>query len=122
MTMGTSKLKAGFAKVDITPPLGVSMAGYFSKRGVINLTRALAAEWAKYNITVNAIGPGFFESEMTQGVVNDESFLNYVRFRCPMGRLGKEGELDGALIYLASDASSYTTGQTLFVDGGWIAV
>jgi len=93
-----------------------------SKGGVVNFTRALAAEWAKYNITVNAIAPGFFESEMTRAVISDQSFLSYVKGNCPMQRIGKQGELNGALIYLASDASSYTTGQTIAVDGGWTSI
>lgn len=93
-----------------------------SKAGVVNLTRALAAEWAKYGITVNAIGPGFFDSEMTHNSFKNSSFQNYVKMTTPMGRCGKEGELDGALIYLASQTSSYTTGQTIFVDGGTTAI
>ncbi len=97
-------------------------AYHASKGGVINLTRALAAEWAGHNITVNAIGPGFFESEMTGQVHGDENFNNYLESMCPMKRWGKKGELDGAVVYLASDASSYMTGQTLYVDGGWTAV
>ncbi|MDY0236473.1 MAG: glucose 1-dehydrogenase [Gudongella sp.] len=93
-----------------------------SKAGVVNLTRALAAEWAKYNITVNAIGPGFFESEMTSDSINDEGFLSHVKATTPMQRTGIVGELNGAIIYFASDASSYTTGQTLAIDGGTTAV
>ncbi len=93
-----------------------------SKSGVIGLTKALAAEWAKHNITVNAIGPGFFESEMTAAAIHTPEFEGYVKMSCPMQRTGKTGELDGALIYLASDASSYITGQILAVDGGWTAV
>ena len=93
-----------------------------SKGAVINLTRALAAEWAKYGITVNGIGPGFFESEMTGDILSNQEFNNFVRFRCPMGRVGNMGELDSALIFLAANSSSYITGQTLFVDGGWTAV
>ncbi|MDK2821575.1 MAG: hypothetical protein PWP31_1540 [Clostridia bacterium] len=99
-----------------------ALAYHASKGGVINLTRALAGEWAKYGINVNAIGPGFFESEMTQDIIHEENFLNFLKSRCPMQRLGKPGELNGILIYLASDASSYTNGQTIFVDGGWTAV
>lgn len=99
---------------------GNSISAYCaSKGGVLMLTKALAAEWAKYNITVNAIGPAYFESEMTEGVVGDEAFGQFIKVRCPMGRIGKAGELDGALIYLSSDASSYTTGQIIYVDGGW---
>ncbi|WP_031513826.1 SDR family NAD(P)-dependent oxidoreductase [Desulfofalx alkaliphila] len=97
-------------------------AYHASKGGVINYTRALAGEWGRYGINVNAIGPGFFESEMTQSVLGEESFLAYIKSRCPMQRPGKAGELAGILIYLASDASSYTNGQTIFVDGGWTAV
>jgi NAD(P)-dependent dehydrogenase (short-subunit alcohol dehydrogenase family) len=99
---------------------GNSISAYCaSKGGVLMLTKALAAEWAKYNITVNAIGPAYFESEMTEAVVGDEAFIQFIKLRCPMGRIGKPGELDGALLYLASDASSYTTGQIIYVDGGW---
>jgi len=97
-------------------------AYHASKGGVINLTKALAGELAQYNITVNAIGPGFFESEMTKDIVYNDNFKAYLNSRCPMRRLGQAGELDGIVVYLASDASSYTTGQTICVDGGWTAV
>lgn len=97
-------------------------AYHASKGGVVNLTRAHAGELAKYGITVNAIGPGFFESEMTAGIEGNEAFEAYQKSRCPMDRWGRAGELDGALIYLVSDASSYTNGQTIYVDGGWTAV
>ena len=86
------------------------------------LTKALANEWAKYNITVNAIGPAYFPSEMTASVVGDEQFLAAVKLYCPMGRVGRDGELDGAVVYFASDASSYTTGQLLTIDGGWTTI
>ena len=93
-----------------------------SKGGVEMLTKALACEWAKYNITVNAIGPAYFESEMTDQVINTPEFGQAVMAYCPMGRVGKAGELDGAVIYFASDASSYTTGQLLTIDGGWTTI
>lgn len=93
-----------------------------SKGAVVNFTRALAAEWAKYGITVNAVGPGFFESEMTDEVLEQQDFLNYIKMSTPLGRYGKEGELDGVIVYLASDSSSYTTGQTICVDGGTTAI
>ena len=86
------------------------------------LIKSLAVEWAKYNITVNGIGPAYFASEMTSSVIDNEDFLGVVKTYCPMGRPGKEGELDGAIVYFASDASSYTTGQLLSVDGGWTAI
>ena len=101
---------------------GPHAAYHASKGAVTNFTRATAAEWAKYNITVNAIGPGFFASEMTEDLTEERAFLDFVDTRCPMKRLGKPGELDGALILLASDESSYITGQTIYVDGGWTAV
>jgi len=93
-----------------------------SKGGVAMLTKALASEWAKYNITVNAIGPAYFESEMTDQVINTPEFAQVVKLYCPMGRPGRAGELDGAVIYFASDASSYTTGQLLTIDGGWTTI
>ena len=93
-----------------------------SKGGVAMLTKALACEWAKYNITVNAIGPAYFESEMTDQFVNTPQFTQAVMAYCPMGRVGRAGELDGAVVYFASDASSYTTGQLLTVDGGWTTI
>ena len=100
--------------------LGFPLTAYCStKGGVSMMTKALANEWAKYNITVNAIGPAYFESEMTENFVEGDSFNQLVKTFCPMGRIGKSGELDGAIVYFASDASSYTTGQLLSVDGGW---
>jgi gluconate 5-dehydrogenase len=93
-----------------------------SKGGVLMLTKELANEWAKDGITVNAIGPAYFPSEMTNRVIENESFLKLVELSCPMGRPGKTGELDGAIVYFASDASSYTTGQILWIDGGWTAI
>lgn len=93
-----------------------------SKGGVLMLTKALANEWAKHNITVNAIGPAYFPSEMTQEIIMTDAFKMAVQAYCPMGRPGKPGELDGAVIYFASDASSYTTGQYLPIDGGWTTI
>lgn len=93
-----------------------------SKGAIVNLTRGLAAYWGKFGITVNAVGPSLFETEMTQDGLFEEQNLRMYNALVPLGRPGKPGELDGAVIYFASDASSYTTGQTLFVDGGWTSV
>lgn len=90
-----------------------------TKGAVPNFTRALAQEWAEYNITVNAIGPGEFPSEMMQF---DDAALAELEKRCPIGRPGRIEELCGQLLLFASEASSYTTGQTIYIDGGWTAV
>lgn len=93
-----------------------------AKGGVKMLTKALAVEWAQKGITVNAIGPAYFESEMTSDVMSSGGFDPIAQAYCPMGRSGREGELNGAVLYFASDASSYTTGQLLCIDGGWTAI
>jgi NAD(P)-dependent dehydrogenase (short-subunit alcohol dehydrogenase family) len=90
-----------------------------SKAGVLNLTRELAVQWARKGVRVNAIAPGFFPSEMTVDLFNSEKPLEFLRRNCPKGRGGEIHELDGALLYLASDASTYMTGQTMVIDGGW---
>jgi NAD(P)-dependent dehydrogenase (short-subunit alcohol dehydrogenase family) len=92
-----------------------------AKGGLHNLTRELASEWARKGIRVNALAPGWFESEMSAPMWTDEKSLEYVR-QAPMGRGGAVHELDGALLFLCSDASSFVTGQVLHVDGGWTIV
>lgn len=102
---------------------GVALAAYAtSKGGVLMMTKAIAAEWAPYGITVNAIGPSYFESEMTGSLLEVPDTKAFIEKLAPAGRIGKSGELDGALIYFASDASSFTTGQLLTVDGGWTTI
>ena len=95
---------------------------YASKGAVVNLTMSLAVEWVPHGINVNAIAPGFFPSEMTASVFQDEQALKYILSRTPLGRTGEPLDLKAALIYLASPASNYVTGQTIFVDGGWTAL
>jgi len=93
-----------------------------SKAGVINLTREMAAQWARKGIRVNAIAPAFFPTELTTELFATDAGEAWVAKMTPMGRGGRADELDGALLYLASDASSYVTGTVLPVDGGWTAV
>ena len=87
----------------------------------MHLTRELAVQWADRGVRVNAIAPGFFPSALSSVVLDDESGTRYVLRNTPMRRVGLEGELDGALLLLASDAGSFITGQILVVDGGWTA-
>jgi hypothetical protein len=99
-----------------------NQAGYTAaKGGLVNLTRELAAQWARKGIRVNAIAPAYFETEVTAAMFADERSMTWIRRNTPMGRPGALHELDGALLFLASDASSYVTGITLPVDGGWTA-
>ncbi len=92
-----------------------------TKGGILQLTRVLAVEWTRYHIQVNAIGPAYLETELTKGMRESRVISENLLQRTPMGRFGKPEEVVGAAIYLASEASSYVTGQTLFVDGGWLA-
>ncbi len=101
----------------------LKVPGYASaKGGLHNLTRELASQWARKQVRVNAIAPGWFETEMNSEMFADDAGMNYILTGAPMGRPGREGELDGALLFLASSASSYVTGQVLCVDGGWTSV
>ncbi len=92
-----------------------------SKGGVVNLTRELALQWARKGVRVNALCPGWFESEMTAGMESDEGSQRFIAQNSPIPRMGEAHELDGALLLLASRASTFMTGQSLIVDGGWTA-
>lgn len=92
-----------------------------SKAGLVNLSRDLGVQWAKHGIRVNALCPGYFETELTQVMFDDESMTNWINRNTAMRRGGAIHELDGAALFLASSASSYVTGTTVVVDGGWTA-
>lgn len=89
-----------------------------SKGGVMQITKVLANEWARYGINVNAIGPGYIETNQTSLLLNDLKNYNKIISKIPLGRLGKPEDLVGACLFLCSKASDYITGQTLFVEGG----
>jgi NAD(P)-dependent dehydrogenase (short-subunit alcohol dehydrogenase family) len=92
-----------------------------SKGGVVSLTRELGVQWARKGVRVNALAPAYFETELTAEMFAAESGREWIVRNTPLGRAGRLEELDGALLFLASDASSYVTGATLAVDGGWTA-
>ncbi|WP_147106494.1 glucose 1-dehydrogenase [Nesterenkonia populi] len=93
-----------------------------SKGGVAQLTKGMAADLARHNIQVNALSPGYFATEMNRELVEDEAFDSWLRARTPAGRWGSFDELAGALLFLSSEASSFVSGQNIFVDGGMTAV
>ena len=93
-----------------------------AKGGVVNLTRALAAEWGKYAITVNSICPGYFYTDLTRDTLNSDFFQQNAKTMIPEERYGEEGELDTAALFLASPNSAYVTGVNLAVDGGYTAM
>jgi NAD(P)-dependent dehydrogenase (short-subunit alcohol dehydrogenase family) len=118
----------GGSVVNIASMLGhvgatpVKQASYCASKGaVVNLTRELALQFARKHVRVNALCPGWFPSEMTAGMESDEGSVAFVQANSPIPRMGEAHELDGALLLLASPASTFMTGQSLIVDGGWTA-
>jgi gluconate 5-dehydrogenase len=107
---------ASVAGLSGNPPGMTTIAYNASKGAVVNLTRALAAEWGRHDVNVNAICPGFFPSRMTHGLLDliGEKIVEST----PLGRLGGDEDLKGAVVFLASEASRHVTGQCLVVDGG----
>ncbi|MBR5218821.1 MAG: glucose 1-dehydrogenase [Clostridia bacterium] len=98
-----------------------NMVAYCASKGaIVQVTKALANEWAQYGITVNAICPGYFMTELTKPLLSDPEVMRKYCEKIPMGRTGLPDDLASTVVYLASDASGYVTGQELYVDGGWL--
>ncbi len=101
----------------------VDRAAYCSsKGGAVQLTKALAVEWASKQIKVNAVAPTFIKTDLTSGMFQDEAFYNDVMSRIPLMSLAKPSDVTGAVLFLASDMANFITGETIKVDGGWTAI
>lgn len=92
-----------------------------SKGAVGQLTKALAVEWAQHGILVNAIAPGYIDTDLNKSLIADEAFSSWVEQRCPLGRWGTPEDIAWPVVFLASSAAAFMTGQIIFVDGGWLA-
>ena len=127
---GKEMIKAGYGRIiNISSMYGLvgnKIAGsspyHAAKGGVVNLTRALAAEWGKHGITVNSICPGYFYTDLTTATLDSDFFQAQAKISIPMERYGKEGELDTCALFLASRFSSYVNGQNIAVDGGYTCI
>lgn len=92
-----------------------------SKAGVVNLTKVLAIDWAEHGINVNAVGPNYMRTPLTESILQDKEFYDDVIYRTPLKKIAEPEDLVGAIVYLASPSSNFVTGHTLMVDGGWTA-
>jgi Dehydrogenases with different specificities (related to short-chain alcohol dehydrogenases) len=106
----------------------MSMVGFYrraaycaSKGGLNQLTKVLAIEWAPYNIKVNCVAPTFLKTPFTEPMFKDRDFYEEVIRRIPLGKVGSPEDVNGAILYLASDSADFVTGGTVLVDGGWVA-
>jgi NAD(P)-dependent dehydrogenase (short-subunit alcohol dehydrogenase family) len=126
--VGRAMIRQGYGKIINTASLASfiglpNMVAYCASRGgVAQMTKALAEEWAKYGVRVNAIAPGYFLTELTQPLFEDPKRKEWILSKIPMGRSGDaEKDLSGVAVFLASPASDYITGQIIIADGGWMA-
>ena len=96
------------------------IAPYTASRGaILSMTRSLAAEWGKFGITIKVLAPGWFKTAQNAVLYENKEWLNYLTSRIPLNRVGHPSDLDGTVVFLASDASKYITGQMILVDGGF---
>ena len=120
-------LKQGKGKIiniaSLTSSIGIANVSIYTatKAGVLGLTRVMSREWSRSGINVNAIGPGYFRTEMTKRLYDDPMMHQWIVDRTPMGRWGELEDLKGVAVFLASDASDFITGQLINVDGGWLS-
>ncbi len=127
---GKEMIKAGYGRIiNIASMYGLvgniicgSAPYHAAKGGVVNLTRALAAEWGKKGVTVNSICPGYFYTDLTTATLDSDFFQAIAKQSIPLGRYGKEGELNTCALFLASPASTYVNGQNIAVDGGYTCI
>ena len=127
---GKEMIKAGYGRIiNIASMYGLvgniicgSAPYHAAKGGVVNLTRALAAEWGKHGITVNSICPGYFYTDLTTATLDSDFFQAIAKQSIPMARYGKSGELDTCALFLASPMSTYVNGQNIAVDGGYTCI
>ena len=123
--VGKEMIKAGYGRIinigSCTCVFGMEgIAPYTASRGgVLQMTRSLAAEWGKYGVTANVLAPGWFKTAQNAVLYENKEWLAYIKDRIPLNRPGKPTDLDGTVIFLASDASEYITGQIILVDGGF---
>lgn len=98
------------------------VAPYTASKGAVGqLTKALAVEWARHGILVNAIAPGYIDTPLNEPLIADPAFDNWVKTRCPLGRWGAPADVAWPVVFLASSAADFITGQVIYVDGGWLA-
>jgi gluconate 5-dehydrogenase len=127
---GKKMIDAGYGRIiniaSMYGLVGNMIAGsspyHAAKGGVVNLTRALAAEWGKHGITVNSICPGYFYTELTTATLDSDYFQSIAKQNIPLGRYGREGELNTCALFLASPMSTYVNGQNIAVDGGYTCI
>lgn len=128
--VGKEMIKAGYGRIiniaSMYGLVGNMIAGcspyHAAKGGVVNLTRALAAEWGKYGVTVNSICPGYFYTNLTTATLDSNYFQSIAKRSIPLERYGREGELDTCALFLASPMSTYVNGQNIAVDGGYTSI
>lgn len=124
---GRVMLKQGKGKIinicSLTSQIGMTTIAPYgaTKSGILGLTRSLAAEWARHGINVNAIGPGYHETDLTRPLLENKAWMEKLLPRIPIGRVGTTEDLMGVAVFLASDASNYISGEIIYVDGGFLS-